>query len=74
MPFWASERSSSLQAKRKGATAYRERCERADAREEARATRTPQEQLKLIDSRPGESRKERARLVSQVARTMRSGW
>jgi hypothetical protein len=32
-------------------------------RTEARATRNTEEQLKLLDTRPGKSRKERARLI-----------
>lgn len=38
------------------------RSERAIVRQEDRKARTAQEQLALLDGRPGESRRERARL------------
>jgi len=43
-----------------------ERRAEADAREEARACRTPKEQLALLDARPGNSARERARLETEV--------
>jgi len=39
----------------------------AQARAKARAGRTPQQQLKLIASRPGDHKREMARLQAQVA-------
>ncbi|OHA46398.1 MAG: hypothetical protein A3A80_03495 [Candidatus Terrybacteria bacterium RIFCSPLOWO2_01_FULL_44_24] len=43
------------------------RAERADTRQEVRATRSPQEQLVLLDKRPGKAAKERARLRKKIA-------
>lgn len=40
---------------------------RALERQAARAERTSQEQLALLDQRPGESKRERARLMREVA-------
>jgi hypothetical protein len=54
-------------AKRNGARAYRVRQAAAVVREAARAERSPRQQIALlVVSRPGNSRRERARLAKQV--------
>ena len=65
----ARERSSSL-SKRPGATAYRERCRKADEREALRAELTPQEKIARLDQRLGKdigARRERTRLQALLA-------
>lgn len=47
---------------RKGRSALKARRESADERAEARNGRTADEQLKLIEKRPGQSKRERAKI------------
>jgi hypothetical protein len=44
----------------------RQRQEEASNRQEIRESRTPTQQLKLIKTRPGESKKEKHRLVKLI--------
>jgi hypothetical protein len=43
------------------------RQDEAQTRNQARAKRTPEQQLKLLDQRPGNSTRERARLEARIA-------
>ena len=49
----------------------RQRQEEASNRREIRETRTPAQQLKLVKTRPGESKKEKHRLVELIKNSER---